>query len=176
MAGRLRKVVRSLTAETEELDAEEMQATAEKSGATTVARCGDRVPVTVLDALTYAGSRESLADVTDAIRLVEGNVTDASLVSRLVADADAVVHFAAETHVDESLANPQPFAVAPEPLEATSQRLIRLHTAQLAHCAGHHAGVPRARPTSKPAMYQSLAEATALTRKLNSTVLANYPT
>ncbi len=53
--------------------------------------------VTVLDALTYAGRRESLADVEDAIRLVEGDITDAELVSRLVAESDAVVHFAAET-------------------------------------------------------------------------------
>src|SRR5256885_16438817 len=45
---RFSKAVRKLTAENEELDAEEMQARATKAGATTVARCGDRVPVTVL--------------------------------------------------------------------------------------------------------------------------------
>lgn len=65
--------------------------------------------VTVLDALTYAGSRESLAPVADQIRLVEGDVADADLVNRLVGEADAVVHFAAETHVDNGLADPQPF-------------------------------------------------------------------
>src|SRR4051794_40439610 len=41
--------------------------------------------VTVLDALTYAGSRESLAPVEDDIRLVQGDITDAELVSKLVA-------------------------------------------------------------------------------------------
>src|ERR1700744_4629376 len=65
--------------------------------------------VTVLDALTYAGSRESLAGVENDIRLVQGDVTDVELVSKLVAEADAVIHFAAETHVDNALANPAPF-------------------------------------------------------------------
>jgi dTDP-glucose 4,6-dehydratase len=61
------------------------------------------VSVTVLDALTYAGRCDSLADVDDAITLVEGDITDTELVSRLIADADAVVHFAAESHVDRSI-------------------------------------------------------------------------
>jgi dTDP-glucose 4,6-dehydratase len=65
--------------------------------------------VTVLDALTYAGSRESLKPLADAVRLVQGDITDAALVSQLVAESDAVVHFAAETHNDNSLANPAPF-------------------------------------------------------------------
>src|SRR5580692_6601480 len=65
--------------------------------------------VTVLDALTYAGRRESLADVEDAIRLVVGDITDAGLVSRLVAESDAVVHFAAESHVDNALDEPETF-------------------------------------------------------------------
>jgi dTDP-glucose 4,6-dehydratase len=67
------------------------------------------VSVTVLDALTYAGSRESLASVANDIRLVQGDITDSELLDELVADADAVVHFAAETHVDNALADPEPF-------------------------------------------------------------------
>lgn len=67
------------------------------------------VAVTVLDALTYAGDRASLAPVADKVTLVEGDVADADLVDRLVADADAVVHFAAESHNDNSLSNPWPF-------------------------------------------------------------------
>ncbi len=67
------------------------------------------VSVTVLDALTYAGNRESLASIADRVRLVEGDVADAGLVDRLVAESDAVVHFAAESHNDNSLANPWPF-------------------------------------------------------------------
>src|SRR3954466_11847347 len=67
------------------------------------------IAVTVLDAMTYAGSHESLAPVQDAVRIVRGDVTDAELVGKLVAESDAVVHFAAETHVDNALADPEPF-------------------------------------------------------------------
>ncbi|NMR20855.1 dTDP-glucose 4,6-dehydratase [Cellulomonas fimi] len=67
------------------------------------------VRVTVLDALTYAGDEDSLAPVADSISFVRGDVADAELVDRLVADADVVVHFAAESHNDNSLADPWPF-------------------------------------------------------------------
>ncbi|MGC1155737.1 dTDP-glucose 4,6-dehydratase, partial [Mycobacterium sp.] len=88
--------------------------------------------VTVLDAMTYAGSRESLAPVEDDIRLVQGNITDAELVSQLVAESDAVVHFAAETHVDNSLADPASFVHANVIgtfiiLEAVRRHGVRLH-------------------------------------------------
>jgi dTDP-glucose 4,6-dehydratase len=66
--------------------------------------------VTVLDALTYAGNRESLAGLpADRVQLVVGNITDAELVDGLFADADAVVHYAAESHNDNSLHDPRPF-------------------------------------------------------------------
>ncbi|MGY2873944.1 dTDP-glucose 4,6-dehydratase [Marmoricola sp. URHA0025 HA25] len=65
--------------------------------------------VTVLDALTYAGSMASLTGVEDRIRFVEGDVADEGTVERLVGDADVVVHFAAESHNDNSLADPSPF-------------------------------------------------------------------
>jgi dTDP-glucose 4,6-dehydratase len=88
--------------------------------------------VTVLDALTYAGSRESLSPVEYDIRLVQGDITDSELVSTLVAEADAVVHFAAETHVDNALANPEPFLHANvvgtfTVLEAVRRHGVRLH-------------------------------------------------
>jgi dTDP-glucose 4,6-dehydratase len=65
--------------------------------------------VTVLDALTYAGSTASLDGAMDRISFVEGDVADAALVDPLVADADVVVHFAAESHNDNSLDDPGPF-------------------------------------------------------------------
>ncbi|AWB83255.1 dTDP-glucose 4,6-dehydratase [Corynebacterium liangguodongii] len=65
------------------------------------------VHITVLDALTYAGNRANL-DGLD-VKFVHGSVTDAQLVDALVAAADTVVHFAAESHNDNSLANPAPF-------------------------------------------------------------------
>lgn len=66
--------------------------------------------VTVLDALTYAGSRASLEGMPEArVRLVVGDVADADLVDGLVAASDQVVHFAAESHNDNSLNDPSPF-------------------------------------------------------------------
>src|SRR3954452_5462118 len=60
--------------------------------------------VTVLDKLTYAASRESLAELpSNRVRLVVGDVVDVDAVDPLVAHADAVVHFAAESHNDNSL-------------------------------------------------------------------------
>ncbi|MGV0387629.1 dTDP-glucose 4,6-dehydratase [Corynebacterium sanguinis] len=65
------------------------------------------VHITVLDALTYAGNRANL-DGLD-VKFVHGSVTDAPLVGDLVAESDTVVHFAAESHNDNSLADPSPF-------------------------------------------------------------------
>lgn len=63
--------------------------------------------VTVLDKLTYAGNRANLAGLD--IDLVEGDIADPATVEPLVAAADAVVHFAAESHNDNSLRDPSPF-------------------------------------------------------------------
>ncbi len=66
--------------------------------------------VTVLDKLTYAARRESVEDLpADRVRFVQGDVIDAELVDSLVADSDVVVHFAAESHNDNSLHDPSPF-------------------------------------------------------------------
>jgi dTDP-glucose 4,6-dehydratase len=66
--------------------------------------------VTVLDKLTYAGNRASLADLpADRLRFVHGDICDAELVDSLVAGHDCVVHFAAESHNDNSLSEPSPF-------------------------------------------------------------------
>jgi len=66
--------------------------------------------VTVLDKLTYAGNRASLAGLPeDRVRLVIGDIADADVVDPLVAEADAAVHYAAESHNDNSLSDPRPF-------------------------------------------------------------------
>lgn len=91
------------------------------------------VAVTVLDALTYAGSRESLAAVADSIRLVEGDITDAALVQTLVAESDAVAHFAAETHVDNSLSDPSPFVRSNIVGTFTILEAVRAHRVRLHH-------------------------------------------
>ncbi|MBW9204489.1 dTDP-glucose 4,6-dehydratase [Mumia sp. zg.B17] len=66
--------------------------------------------VTVLDKLTYAANREAIdALPSDRVSMVVGDVADAEAVDPLVADHDAVVHFAAESHNDNSLSDPSPF-------------------------------------------------------------------
>ncbi|URI12723.1 dTDP-glucose 4,6-dehydratase [Ligilactobacillus salivarius] len=68
------------------------------------------VHVTVLDKLTYAGNKENLAGLPgDRVELVVGDICDKKLVDKLVQNADAVVHYAAESHNDNSLRNPDPF-------------------------------------------------------------------
>ncbi|MDR1522039.1 MAG: dTDP-glucose 4,6-dehydratase [Streptococcaceae bacterium] len=68
------------------------------------------VHVTVLDKLTYAGNCTNLAKLSKSrVKLVVGDITDAKLVDSLVKDADAVVHYAAESHNDNSLKSPFPF-------------------------------------------------------------------
>jgi len=66
--------------------------------------------VTVLDAITYAGDEKNLNDLSnDKVKLVVGNICDEALVDKLVSETDAIVHYAAESHNDNSLNNPRPF-------------------------------------------------------------------
>lgn len=65
--------------------------------------------ITVIDKLTYAGNPDNLAPVLDQIEFVTGDICDAELTDKLVADTDIVVHFAAESHNDNSLKDPWPF-------------------------------------------------------------------
>jgi dTDP-glucose 4,6-dehydratase len=67
--------------------------------------------VTVFDALTYSGVEANLAPVAShpAFRFVRGDITDASAVDDVMAGHDAVVHFAAESHVDRSILGAGPF-------------------------------------------------------------------
>jgi dTDP-glucose 4,6-dehydratase len=67
------------------------------------------VELTVLDALTYAGRLSNLSGLEGKYEFVEGNICDSALVDSLVSKADVVVHFAAESHNDNSLKSPKPF-------------------------------------------------------------------
>lgn len=68
------------------------------------------VHVTVLDKLTYAGNPENIAGLPeDRVELVVGDICDAELLDRIVPGHDAIVHYAAESHNDNSIANPEPF-------------------------------------------------------------------
>jgi len=89
--------------------------------------------VTVLDKLTYAASREAIDELPgDRVELVVGDVADSSLVDKLFAEHDAVVHFAAESHNDNSLDDPAPFIQTNivgtfTLLEAARRHDVRLH-------------------------------------------------
>lgn len=66
--------------------------------------------VTVLDKFTYAGNEASLAGLpADRVTVVRGDICDAELVDQLVREHDIVVHYAAESHNDNSLHDPRPF-------------------------------------------------------------------
>lgn len=67
--------------------------------------------VTVLDKLTYSGNLDNLTPVRDdpRLRFVRGDICDADLVDEVVAGHDVIVHFAAESHVDRSIAGARPF-------------------------------------------------------------------
>ena len=65
--------------------------------------------ITVIDKLTYAGNPNNLKSVLEKIEFVTGNICNAELMDKLVSDTDIVVHFAAESHNDNSLRDPWPF-------------------------------------------------------------------
>ena len=90
--------------------------------------------VTVLDKLTYAASRESLAGLPpERVELVVGDICDAPLVDRLVGEHDAVVHYAAESHNDNSLADPTPFVQTNLVGTFTILEAVRRHGTRLHH-------------------------------------------
>lgn len=88
--------------------------------------------VTVLDKLTYAASPEALARA-DRVEVMVGDVADAETVDRLVADHDTVVHFAAESHNDNSLREPAPFVQTNLVGTFTVLEAVRRHDARLHH-------------------------------------------
>jgi dTDP-glucose 4,6-dehydratase len=67
------------------------------------------VQITVLDALTYAGRLSNLRGLEGKYEFVQGNICDAALVDSLISKSDVVIHFAAESHNDNSLKSPRPF-------------------------------------------------------------------
>ena len=90
--------------------------------------------VTVLDKLTYAGNKGSLADLDDRVTLVVGDIADADVVDPLVAEADVVVHFAAESHQRQLAARPSPFLPdQPRGHRSPSWRAARRHKTRFHH-------------------------------------------
>lgn len=87
--------------------------------------------ITVLDALTYAGNIESLP-VDERVSFLQGDIADPEVVDEVVREADVVVHFAAESHNDNSLEEPWPFVHTNlvgtfTLLEAARRHKVRFH-------------------------------------------------
>lgn len=89
--------------------------------------------LTVVDKLTYAGNPESLDAVLDKIEFVTGDICDKELMDRLVGETDIVVHFAAESHNDNSLRDPWPFIQTNLVGTATILEAVRKHSKRLHH-------------------------------------------
>jgi dTDP-glucose 4,6-dehydratase len=89
--------------------------------------------ITVIDKLTYAGNADSLAPVLDKINFVTGDICDQELMDKLVAETDIVVHFAAESHNDNSLRDPWPFIQTNLVGTATILEAVRKHGKRLHH-------------------------------------------
>jgi dTDP-glucose 4,6-dehydratase len=89
--------------------------------------------ITVLDKLTYAGDEKNLDGLVEPrLKFIKGDICDAQAVDTAMANCDAVVHFAAETHVDNSVHNPRPFVDSNvlgtfQVLEAVRKHDKRLH-------------------------------------------------
>ena len=89
--------------------------------------------ITVVDKLTYAGNPDSLNSVLDQIDFVTGDICDKELMDRLVGETDIVVHFAAESHNDNSLRDPWPFIQTNLVGTATILEAVRKHGKRLHH-------------------------------------------
>jgi dTDP-glucose 4,6-dehydratase len=89
--------------------------------------------ITVIDKLTYAGNTENLKSVIDKINFVKGDICDRELMDKLVSETDIVVHFAAESHNDNSLRDPWPFIQTNIIGTATILEAIRKYGKRLHH-------------------------------------------
>lgn len=89
--------------------------------------------LTVIDKLTYAGNPDNLTSVLDKIEFVTGDICDRELMDKLVSETDIVVHFAAESHNDNSLRDPWPFIQSNLIGTATILEAVRKHSKRLHH-------------------------------------------
>ena len=89
--------------------------------------------LTVLDKLTYAGNMATLESVQDRITFVQGDICDRELMDRLIGETDIVVHFAAESHNDNSLRDPWPFVETNIIGTYTILEAVRKHAKRLHH-------------------------------------------
>ena len=89
--------------------------------------------ITIVDKLTYAGNKASLDSIADKVSFVQGDICDQELMDDLVKNTDIVVHFAAESHNDNSLRDPWPFIHTNLVGTATILEAVRKHGKRLHH-------------------------------------------
>lgn len=89
--------------------------------------------VTVIDKLTYAGNPDNLKAVLDKVNFVTGDICDRELMDKLIGETDIVVHFAAESHNDNSLRDPWPFVETNIIGTYTILEAVRKHNKRLHH-------------------------------------------
>ncbi len=89
--------------------------------------------ITVIDKLTYAGNPDNLQSVLDKINFITGDICDRELIDKLVSESDIIVHFAAESHNDNSLRDPWPFVETNIIGTYTILEAIRKHKKRLHH-------------------------------------------
>lgn len=89
--------------------------------------------ITVIDKLTYAGNTNNFNGIFDKINFIEGDICDRELIDKLVGETDIVVHFAAESHNDNSLRDPWPFIQSNLIGTATILEAVRKHDKRLHH-------------------------------------------
>lgn len=99
-------------------------------GANFVRQASRSYRVTVVDKLTYAGNR---ANLPEGIEFVQGDICEQPLIDELVSAADAVVHFAAESHNDNSLRDPSAFVHSNVVGTFTLLEAVRKHGTRLHH-------------------------------------------
>jgi dTDP-glucose 4,6-dehydratase len=127
--------------------------------------------IVVLDKLTYAGNLENLEPVKDRIRFIQGDIADPEAVRQAMEGADAVLNFAAESHVDRSLLDPRPFVktnvegtlvLLEEARKAGVQRFLHVSTDEvygdLWGTEGHSLETDPFRPRSPYAASKAAAE------------------
>ncbi len=89
--------------------------------------------ITIIDKMTYAGNMGNLSSVSGQIEFIEGDICDTELMDKLISNTDIVVHFAAESHNDNSIRNPRPFLDTNIVGTYTILEAVRKHDKRLHH-------------------------------------------
>ena len=133
-----------------------------------------------LDALTYCGSLDNLKDITSSnYEFVRGNICDKKLVRELMPQVDCVINFAAESHVDNSLTNPEIFVdtnvkgtlnLLQASLETKVKKYIQISTDEVYGSLGYDGYFTEESPLAPNSPYSaSKAGADLLVRAYNKT-------